>query len=305
MRGVAVTPYSEVRAAGVTFDSMVDEISALGAKDISVVVQWSQRDVNATQIAPHPKETQDDAVVRKMLRRARDRGLRTTLFPIIWVERRAPGKWRGTIAPTDVEAWWGAYRAFILHYARLAADEDVALFSVGSELNSMELHEARWRALIAEVRGVYRGRLTYSANWDHFEHVRFWDALDLLGVTAYFELTQEALPSVTALTEAWRKVREVLLDFQARHGRPLLITEVGWPSQVGGAQRPWNYAAGAPVDLEVQRRCYEAFVAAWGTTRDFGGVLFWNWWGPGGERDGDYTPRRKPAERHLRAFFSP
>jgi hypothetical protein len=55
----------------------------------------------------------------------------------------------------------------------------------------------------------------------------------------------------------------------------------------------------------VQRRCYEAFVRVWRPERHFGGVYFWNWWGLGGPRDTDYTPRRKPAEKHLREFFSP
>ncbi len=305
LRGLALTPHGESRSRGVTYESMVDEIADLGATDLSIVVQWSQTDVAAVRIEPHPKETQDDAVIRRLVTRAHARGLRVLLFPIVWVEQRGPGLWRGTLAPKDLEAWWRDYRRFILHYAALAKETRVALFSVGSELNSMETHEARWRALIAEVRGLFPGRVTYSANWDHFQHVPFWDAVDLMGITAYFELTREDLPTVDALVKAWTGVREVLLDWQVRHGRPVLITEVGWPSRVGAAKQPWNYGGGAEVDLEVQRRCYEAFVRVWRPERHFGGVFFWNWWGLGGPRDTDYTPRRKPAEKHLREFFSP
>ena len=59
-------------------------------------------------------------------------------------------------------------------------------------------------------RAVYKGKLTYAANWDgEFEEVAFWDALDVIGVQAYFPLTEERVPSVTKLTQAWAPYADV------------------------------------------------------------------------------------------------
>jgi hypothetical protein len=60
--------------------------------------------------------------------------------------------------------------------------------SVGSELASLEREDTEWRALIRAIRAKYAGPLVYSANWDHLDDVQFWDALDLAGASAYFEL---------------------------------------------------------------------------------------------------------------------
>ncbi len=306
--GMAVTPYSEDPSRGLTFMGMVDEIADIGATHASIVVQWSQNNVESQHIGPHPKETQDETVVRAMIRRSRARGLKVMLFPILWIEQRGPGRWRGTLRPANPAQWWGSYRTFILHFAELARSEGVEVFSVGSELASMEADEARWRALIAEVRARYPGLLTYSANWDHYEAVAFWDALDVIGMTGYHRLIPEPVddqPPEASLRAAWTSVRTALLTWRDRRwpGRRLLFTELGYPSLEGAAYRPWEYTLGGAVDLEEQRRCYAAFADVWRDEPSLAGVFFWNWWGHGGPLDSNYTPRGKPALEVVRRFF--
>ena len=295
--GMALSPHFELPDRGMTFDSMIDEIATVGASHISLVVQWSQPDVSASALGPDPKETLPDERMRGLIRRARARGLEVMLFPILWVEHRKIGEWRGTLAPIDPDAWWDSYTRFVLHYARMAQEEGATIFSIGSELASLELEEPRWRALIAQVRAVFGGRLIYSANWDHYAEVPFWDALDLVGLTAYYELTKDPDASVGELTGAWRKIRDALLDWreQAHITAPLVFTELGYPSIDGTATAPWDYTRRTVVDLEEQRRCLEAFRRAWGHRADLGGVFFWNWFGPGGPKDRWYTLKGKPA----------
>ncbi len=295
--GVALTPHYEHRAEGLTFDGLVDDAAAAGAPTLSVVVQWSQPHITSHEIEPHPIHSQRDDVVRRIIRRARARGMAVLVFPILWVEHRAPGAWRGTLAPDDRAAWWRAYRRFILHYAELAAEERAALLSVGSELSSMERDAAAWRALIADVRARYSGRLLYSANWDHYAWVPFWDALDLVGITGYYRLAEVGRfdPPVADLVARWALIREHLGLWLQTVDRPLVITELGYPSVDGAAQAPWDYTGAQPVDLEEQRRCFQAFYEVWADAPELAGVFFWNWWGPGGPTDRWYTPRGKPA----------
>ena len=53
-----------------------------------------------------------------------------------------------------------------------------------------------------------RSRLLYSANWDHFDPIRFWDALDSIGVSAYCPLAaSERTASAASFERAWRMLR--------------------------------------------------------------------------------------------------
>jgi hypothetical protein len=229
--------------------------------------------------------------------------MRVLLFPLVHVQTLDTGEWRGTLRPPDWKEWFRAYEEVILHYARLAEAEEVEVLSVGSELCSSEAREADWRSLIARVREVYHGRVIYSANWDHYRDVGFWDALDYLGVNAYFRLSGSPEPTVEELTAGWAGHRDALISWARREGRPLLITEVGYPSRAGAADDPWDYTAERPVDLELQRRCYRAFAETWSGVPELRGAFFYLWWGEGGTGDRDYTPRGKPAAAELARWF--
>ena len=302
MRGVTIAPHYEGERTQAVLDQMVDEISALGASHLQVVVQWGQDNVHSTEIGPYRWGT-NDAEVRRVVAHAHARGLAVLLFPILRVAELGPGRWRGRLDPIDRGAWWAAYRRFVLHYAELAAETGAELLSVGSELGSMETDEAQWRALVTDVRGRYRGALVYSANWDHFPHVRFWDALDYAGVNAYHPITSRDDATPGQLKAAWRLVRDKMLVWIAFAGRPLLFTEVGYPSIVGGARRPYDHGARGAVDLEAQLHAYAAFCEAWKDQPGLAGAFFWIWSGEGGVGDNRYTPRGKPAEKVLAAWI--
>jgi hypothetical protein len=277
---------------------MVDEIADLGASHVALVVTWAQRDVRSSRIA-RSGETIDDAVLEAAIARAHRRGLAVVVFPILTVERTAPGQWRGTVDPEDRDAWWLDYERFILHYAGIAAARKTAALLVGSELGSTETWRDRWYHLLSRVERVYDGALIYSANWDHYPMVSFWARLDAVGVTGYFRLTEDNDASQAELTRAWRRRRAELEAFAAEQGKPLWITEVGYRSADGAAIDPWDYTREAEVDLEEQRRCYAAFIDAW-TGSSLAGAFFWNWYDDG-ERG--YTPRGKPAEQLLRDWY--
>jgi hypothetical protein len=300
MRGVALglsgTP-AERRATA------LGEIAGLGADHVSLVVFWGQRDVRSVGLGPVPGLTVPDDETRAAVRAAHAAGLKVFLFPIVDVATRALGEWRGTLRPDDVAAWWQSYEGFILHYSALAADEGVELFAVGSELASTESWRERWFHLIGAVKRGYPGKLLYSANWDHYQAVSFWERVDYIGVSAYYELSPAPDASADELSRGWRAVRRTLTAYAARAERPLVLTEVGCPSQAGATAHPWDYTRSAPVDLEAQRRAYQALRDAWEGEPWLAGVFIWEWTGAGGSSDRGYTPRGKPAEAILRAWY--
>jgi len=284
------------------YGTLLREIAEHGATDVLIAVSWYQDDVRAHEIAPRQGFSPSNKTVSRTLDQARALGLRTALLPIVRLTHRTRDQWRGRITPdAGVDVWFTHYRAFIITMATLAEQHGASRFSVGSELLSMERHEGHWRALIDDVRGAFTGTLLYSANWDHFDPIRFWDALDEIGVTAYFELTtDDARPSVDTLVQAWTRPRIELMRLKREVQKPLIITEVGYPSRTTAARAPWDETRDAPLDLSLQSSLYDAFCRGFRGQGVIEGVYFWNWFGFGGPKDTTYTPRGKPAADVMR-----
>lgn len=301
LRGVALGHYTDIKSA--ELELKLKELVALGSSHVSMVVSWSMHDVRSTKIAPRKDYTTYEKVLRRMIARAHAHGLKVILFPIIDVQNRKPLEWRGTIKPKSWDEWWRSYKRFIHHYANVAKREGVDIFCVGSELVTTEKMRDRWARLIKSIRAIYRGKLLYSANWDHYEPVVFWDLVDVVGLTAYYQLATRKDADEAAMVDAWRKVRDRIAGWARRIRRRIVFTEVGYPSLDGGAVHPWDYTQGTAPDMEEQRRAFSAFVRAWDGVGELAGVVFWDWYGEGGPKDTSYTPRNKPAQEVIRRWF--
>ncbi len=285
------------------YEQLLDEIAESGATDLSLIVRWVQPHIRATTIEPKAGLSAEDAVLEEVIQLARARKLRVFLMPILHLEKRRRGEWRGKIRPSDWDSWWVSYKRFILHYATLAQRQKVELFAVGSELVSTEAQQDRWREIIQAIRATYKGQLTYSANWDHFEPVQFWDALDIVGVTAYHELSKEPDPTEENLLRGWLGFRQRLRIWAALQNRHYIFTEIGYPSHTQAAARPWDYTPRGAPDTGLQLRCYRAMYKTWQTDERLEGLFLWNWFGVGGAGDRGYSPRGKPAEDVLRYWY--
>lgn len=249
-------------------------------------------------------------------------GIHSLLKPHIWLTRPSPGKWRGEIemsSEKDWQAWFESYRTFILHYARLAETNNIAILCIGTELQSTAVaREQDWRQLIADIRQVYAGQLTYAANWhEGFETIPFWDDLDFIGIQAYFPLSDRTQPTVDELIAGWQPHLAAIERVQAKYQKPVIFTEIGYRSVDEAAIAPWEWpASGAetrPTELATasglatQVNCYEAFFQAVWPKEWLAGVYLWKWFpkldlaadrvGPG------FSPQHKPAERVMRNNF--
>lgn len=285
----------------------LQEMRDAGATHAAIAWVWWQDDLRATEIKRVPAWSPTDAQIVQAIKDAKALGMKVMAFPIlrlIKTERR--DEWRGKIAPRDEDAWWKSYGAMMLEAARLSTEGGADRLAIGSELLSRESMRARWAKVIADVRReTPKLELCYSANWDHFREVSFWDLVDVVGVTAYFELTRSNEAEVRELMLAWMGIKAVLAEFSAHAGKKLVITEIGYPSLDGAAVYPWDETRKTAIDLEEQRRGYEAFARTFSDTSFLDGVYWWNWFGEGGAKDHNYTPRNKPAAEIIRAWYRP
>lgn len=310
-----IPPEARIRGAGLglfatdpgwNYDGMLAELADRGATDVLVVVPIVQRDVSAHDLRWKPGTSPSVETVRATVRQAHARGLRVGLLPIVRLEHRRPDEWRGVIRPeAGPRAWFDAYTSAIDPIVAIAAEEGVARLGIGSELSSLEGYAASWRGLAAAVRARYDGELFYAVNWDRTEHVAFWDAVDSVGVSGYFELARPGVdPDAAALRAAWATPRRSLAALAHRTGRPVFFAEVGYPSHALAAARPWDHVTEAPLDLALQARLWAAFCDTFAGDEQIQGFYAWNWFGHGGPRDRGYTPRGKPAAAVLQRCWA-
>ena len=192
----------------------------------------------------------------------------------------------------------------MLHYARLAELYQVDLLVIGTELDGVTHHEAAWRSLIADVRRIYSGPITDAAHWGpDFEQLPFWDALDYIGLNMYYPL---AAPGEMPRADSPRlkELVERIGNKARKYDKPLLFTEVGFPSSARAAAEPWK-EDDAALDLELQERCYEVIFEAFYRQPWFAGLYWWKWPSHGNSipYDGSYNPLGKPAADVLARWY--
>ena len=340
-------PYVPIMPGGIQVDgndsqAWMDALLAQGLDAIQMTIYARQQAWNSPDLIFH--ENGDGLIAN--IRMAKDAGLSVTLVLRVALEQGDISNrhhWHGTIWPEeeDIANWFRNYGEFALWAAGIASSENVDLFVIGSELNSLtstvavdklpelyryflspdrtssvreslvrcaakipaedialdlqfpdggnyvtldeylraqeisdrkwtqyvtgaseaagvniddlnvrrETYDRYWRELISDIRAVYAGPLSYAANFDQFQEVGFWDALDVVGVNAYFPLSLRGLAGQRleeAMTSSWLRVASELNDLASRSGGPgrvlpVMFFELGWTRKAASTVRPFSY----------------------------------------------------------------
>ena len=215
-----------------------------------------------------------------------------------------------------VAEFWETYTAQAVHFAKLAEEEGVKLYSLGTETERLfrtrsggdrftnhfkrELEE-----MVTRVRDVYSGKLTYDMHYTALTAPHFfgpgsnhlWGDLDLdiVGVSAWFPLTDSppsTVMSVESFQAAWERIfQEYLIPLAQRNpNRPVVFLEHGASDIVGAPESPGTPYFGPIVFTdtngnglddgeETQANMYQALL---NTIKKYPGVVngvFWwdNW----------------------------
>jgi hypothetical protein len=290
-------------------EQSLTELASTGANWVAILVTVYQKTASDTQITA-TKLTPSDEDLTHIISKAHDLGLKVLLKPHIDIES---GQWRGEIAfsaEEDWNAWFDSYRQMIDHYADLAQQTQTEAYSVGTELVSTSGRSTDWERVVEDVRSRFTGKLTYASNFDEVGNVQWWNALDYIGVDAYFPLpTPSDNPTVEELEAAWADQGYLitLKQLSDEYNRPVLLTEIGYRSVKGANEAPWEWHDHPEIDLALQSNLYEAALETFSKEDWVAGMFFWNWLtnpDQGGENDPDYTPKGKPAEDVLKRFYN-
>ncbi len=289
-------------------DQALAELRQDGVAWLSLIVTRYQDTIASTTIYAAPGTPTDDDL-RHIIAQAHNLGMKVMLKPHLDLAND-PTHWRGDIGSVFNELqwadWFASYTAFIEYYAQLAQDAGADQFCAGTELVSTQWRTAEWRAVIAGMRAIYTGPLTYAANHGSEGGIGWWDALDYIGVDAYYPLTDHTNPTLDEVKAAWTPLAAGLQALSETWGKTVLFTEVGYRSQDGANMHPWDYSPGGVLDLQEQADLYRALLESVYDQDWFAGVYWWSW-DPnpfqGGPCDLSFSPHDKPAEAVLREWY--
>ena len=320
VRGITIGPIENAYHPGVGYGSeayarTLDETARAGATWIAItpfgrVADLTGRGVDPSFEQPFAKNRED---VRRAITMAHARGLSVMLVPHLWVES---GEWRAKIdPPTDAawEVWTRSYGAFVRAWAEVAEGGHVELFSAGVELRSWVTtpRAPSFAALVRELRGVYKGPITYSANWDDVESTVILGELDVIGVNAFYPLADKDGASFDVLLDGGKKVQDRVRALAETWQKPILFTEIGYTTRRDPAVRPWEWPdsmKGVRIDEGAQADAYRALIAPLLREPRFMGFFVWRVYADpddvSQEAEWGFSPRGKLAELVVRDAFA-
>ncbi len=246
--------------------------------------------------------------IRACIDMAHAAGKKVMLKPHMWWGR---GNFTGNFTlktENDWQIFEKSYGDYLLQYARIAEEKNVEIYCIATEMNQMvEERPAFWKKIIAEIRKVYSGKLTYAENWDRIEQVFFWKDLDYLGIDGYFPLSEERDPSAEQLRKGWQKHLKKMDRLAARYQKPILFTEYGYRSCDYSTHKPWETDYSLPDNEKLQAKAYQSFYEeVWNKPWMAGGFV-WKWFPfkePTEASRDKFCPQHKQAEKVIAYFYA-
>ena len=308
-RGIGMSAYSQTGYDGSGYTCLLANAVDSGANYVELgsisVINLDTGEISDRRGLGGYSQTTGFASVEHAIVEAEAWGLTVFLKPQISALNPESGEYTGSesgnlldanLVISNPAAFFAGYKTWIVQWAELAEQSNVPLFSVGNEMLAATKPEylLYWEDIIASVRQVYSGKLTYAALCDvsypsnnEVGQIQFWDELDYVGVDVYPDFpTGTSTPTVDQLDTEWSSQgwRQYLSDIAATTNKQLIFTETGCASFAGAANRSLYTDAmiAQPLtqrDDATQEHWYESFLNTWGGSNSpvwLSGTFFWN-----------------------------
>ena len=288
----------------------LDEVAHVGAKWVAIIPYAFSHSGHPNVSFDHERQWWGERSegIRSLITFSKKRNLNVMLKPHVWV--RGQG-WTGDYvlnSEKDWKIWEKEYTKYILNYAKIADSMNVSIFCIGTEYRVPARERPDfWITLINQIKTVYKGKLTYAANWDNYQNISWWKELDYIGIDAYFPLETEHTPSIVEIKSGWDSVSVGLEKISRKWDKPILFTEYGFQNL--------NYAAGKHWEIkksidnrndQAQKNAYQAtFMALW-DKKWFAGGFLWKWHLTNlgiKKHVVGFTPQGKPTQEIIRIWY--
>ncbi|MDR2398602.1 MAG: hypothetical protein LBD74_07595 [Spirochaetaceae bacterium] len=290
----------------------------LGSKEARQSLETVQDETGATHLILTPPGVQatpqseqiffsgeygpEDEELRGFIAFAQSLGLKVILKPTVNCQN---GVWRAFINFFDTEVpgepswrrWFTAHERFHLHYARIAEDLGCVMFIAGCEMVMAEGQQEHWRELIAKIKGLYSGPVSYNTDKYQEDRLTWWDCVDVISTSAYYP------------AGSWETQLDRIEGVVKKYAKPCFFAETGCMSTVGSPHIPNKWDLSGALDLPGQAAWYREVFEHCRRRPWVLGFGLWSWPGrlpPAQEaaEDRGYSLYGKPACSVVKAGFA-
>jgi hypothetical protein len=286
--------YQEMKLAGATWVDIVPQlfVDNYTASEVRAIYRDEYRNL------PHSDwsyATFYDSELRQLIRDAHAVGLKVYMIPFVnpinWSSENPKGK--GDLEPSNLTAFFNSYISYIEHYGTIAEEENVELFGLGSEMDTLTMPNLpqngginkteAWYDVIAHARAVYNGNLTYSVScftqeYNNPANIKFWDRLDIIGFEWYVPFTANVTAEFAEiLAGAEWVIANFILPLSTQYGKPVIFTEVGFEAKPHSWTRSYAGTSDEGVDRVAAMICYEALFQAIQDVPEILGLFVFTW----------------------------
>ncbi len=158
--------------------------------------------------------TVSDSALLRCIEELRSRGYKVMLYPMLLMD--IPGKpWRGYLTglPEEINNFFIEYNKFILHYCAISKIDGIIIGSEFTELTKIKDSDGNYPAVIELMKLAQQVKqkvkdnviITYAADWTEYHSSDGWynmddlwssDYIDVVGIDAYFPLTDGREPTL-------------------------------------------------------------------------------------------------------------
>lgn len=287
-----------------------------GINWMCLAVVTHQETAHSTDILFEFERSASDRDIMAAVERAHKKGVKVCLKPMVNCK---DGVWRAHINFADGDEngqdiywdkWFKSYGDYMLYYAELAEETGCEMLCVGCEMSGTERKESHWRKLIEKIRQVYRGKLVYNTNHGREAQVKWFDAVDYLGTSAYFPVASEGGATSEMMQAEWKRIRESMREVYELWKKPIVFIEIGCRSAHGCAAMPWDFLhTDLPHDEEEQAAFYDSCLTVFSGEPWFAGIFWWDWstyiydTREEAEQDNGFNIHLKKAEDVLKRWY--
>lgn len=295
-------------------EESMKRLASNGLDWICITVNGWQETFYSTVVFSMYGMTQTDEEIIHAVKMAKSMGLKVCLKPMVNCLDRS---WRARIDfPTEEgcgywEKWFRSYNNFMQHYAKLAEKLGCEMLCTGCEMAGMDKQADLCRDMVARVRKVYSGIIMHNIN--HGDEMRFkWlDAVDVIGISAYYPVTDAENTGIDTMKKRWAEVVKRLEACHEHFGKPIMFAEIGVRNEEGCTAYPWDfhYRPEKKTDEQEQADFYESAMAATWDIPWFCGYFWWDWKATlppieKAKENRDFTIYGKLAEQTLKKWYT-
>ena len=304
IKGVTFAPFAckGLLSKKETKDSFEKMLLGTGANFIILVPNGLQDTPQSEHIDFTSDATMTDEELIDFIKYAKSKNIRVALKPTANCKN---GTWRAHINFFDEDVpcepkwgnWFASYTAFQLHYAAIAEQTGCDMFIAGCEMVQTERREHEWRKLIADIRKVYSGPVSYNTDKYQEHNVKWWDCVDIISFSGYYPIND------------WENQLDRIEKVVQKFNKPFFFAECGCMSTKDSNKVPNDWSVKGDVDLNGQADWYHTMFSACDKRDWVGGFAIWDWGAKlypeaKADTDGRYGVFAKPAEKVIKEFYA-